>query len=407
MKDRYWRAAHRALQPLVKPDDVVLAPRGGWDPFPCALRAYDTTIEPGDETVLVLHKGHLPAIRKEHLAALTGRWGLIYANEVFVVFARSRPSALEARCGLWWAHLRAVRGYMRSRELKRRASTVYHVHLPKTGGTSLWARLSGAYPSSIYYSDLRVFLANPPRPGEYDVVGAHFSPAPLAGVVEREDLVVGLLREPTRRFLSAVTHCRRLTEDTVTFNPAQLAMREMRLTDFVKTEFGRYEARAQLIEMGRCTALGGEHDDDGKLLARALAFLDRNGTLIAPSEASDELVGRLERRLDRRLPRMAQLNVNGAADYARCAGAEVEEARPAIEALNAGERRLYAEAKARFERGLRAAAFSGAPCRAGPPRRRARRRGMPGRRSCRRPARRPPARGLSKGRGRRGLWRMS
>ena len=85
------------------------------------------------------------------------------------------------------------------------------------------------------------------EPGEYDLVGGHFSPALLDGVVARGDLVVGLLREPTARFLSGVTHCRRLGEDPETFSPSQQAMREMRLIDFVNTEHGRYEACAQLI----------------------------------------------------------------------------------------------------------------------------------------------------------------
>ena len=120
VRDRYWQAVHRALLPILSPADAVLMPRGDWDAFPCAVRHYDAVIEPGEATVLVLHKGRLPGIRKSSLAAIVAEWGCIYANEVFAVFGRSRRSALEARCGLWRRHLRHVHAYLKAREAKRR-----------------------------------------------------------------------------------------------------------------------------------------------------------------------------------------------------------------------------------------------------------------------------------------------
>ena len=360
VRDRYWQAVHRALLPILSPADAVLMPRGDWDAFPCAVRHYDAVIEPGEATVLVLHKGRLPGIRKSSLAAIAAEWGCVYANEVFAVFGRSRRSALEARCGLWRRHLRHVHAYLKAREAKRRESTLYYVHLPKTGGTSFWASLSRAFRSQVYYGDTRTFLANPPKPGEYDLVGVHFSPTLINGVLSRGDEVVGLMREPTARFLSSVAHCRRPTEDPVTFSPSQKAMREMHLSDFLKTEFARYEARAQLIELGRTPDLLAAGPnlpaagmDDQTLLANALGLLDQDRALIAPSESSDQLAALLERRLEVRLPRLRALNVNDPADYARHAD-EFAEARPAIEALNASEGRLYAAARMRFEQTARA-----------------------------------------------------
>jgi len=353
MRDRYWRAVHRALLPILSPADVVLMPRGDWDAFPCAVRHYDAVIEPGEETVLVLHKGRLPGIRKSCLAAIVAEWGCVYANEVFVVFGRSRRSRLEARCGLWRKHLRHVQAYLMSHEAKRRASTLYYVHLPKTGGTSFWACLSRAFRSRVYYGDTRTFLANPPKPGEYDLVGVHFSPTLIHGMLSRGDEIVGLVREPTARFLSGVTHCRRLTEDPATFSPSQKAMRERPLCDFLKTEFGRYEARVQLVELGRAPDPRTGGMDDQTLLANAKDLLDQDRALIAPSEASDQLAALLERRLEVRLPPLTALNANDPADYARHA-AEFAQTRPAIEALNAGERLLYAAARQRFEQASRA-----------------------------------------------------
>ena len=184
-------------------------------------------------------------------------------------------------------------------------------------------------------------------------MGVHFSPTLITGVLSRGDEVVGLMREPTARFLSSVAHCRRPTEDPVTFSPSQKAMREMHLSDFLKTEFARYEARAQLVELGRTPDLPAAGMDDQTLLANALGLLDQDRALIAPSESSDQLAALLERRLEIRLPRLRALNVNDPAGYARHAD-EFAEARPAIEALNASEGRLYAAARMRFEQTARA-----------------------------------------------------
>lgn len=331
----------------------MLAPRGGWAPFPCALRQHDAVIELADASVLVLHKGRLPAIPKARLAEVVADWGCVYANEVFVVFARGRRSGSGLDAARAWLHLRSVHAHLKSRELKRREATVWHVHLPKTGGTSLWSSLSRTFRSSVYYGDVCAFLANPPAPGEYDLVGGHIAPSLLDGLVRPGDLVTGLVREPTARLLSSVVHSRRAGEDKATFTPSQQAMREMRLREFVATDHGRHEAHVQLFGLGwRPDAEGGGEGgcDAAALLDRALDFVGRDETLAAPSEASEALLRRLEQHLGFRLRRSRALNANPPADYARYAE-EFAEARPAIEALNADERRLYAEVQAQFARG--------------------------------------------------------
>jgi hypothetical protein len=54
MKDYLWQAVYDALQPLLTDSDVVLAPRGSWPSFRCALVLYDELIEIQDCTVLIL-----------------------------------------------------------------------------------------------------------------------------------------------------------------------------------------------------------------------------------------------------------------------------------------------------------------------------------------------------------------
>ena len=348
MKDRVWQAVREAVFPVLTRTDVVLAPRADWADFPCPVNYYDARIELQDATVLILQKDRLPGIRKSTLAAIAADWQCIYLNPVFVVFARSRRRYLDARQGWRSIYLGKIDRYLRSRELKERRSTIYYVHVPKTGGTSAWAALSNVFKSSVYYAHVQDLLANPPEPGEYDLVGLHCPPSALDGVLAKGDHVVGLLRHPTDRFISGLLHSRRPHEDAETFSPSQKAMRVMRLAEFVATDFGRYETRLQLITLGTDPRRPLGSYTDHEMLENALAFLERDGTIFAPSHQSGRLMERLSQRLDFRAPRLRHLNASDPADYARCRG-EFQEALPLIESSNAYDRQLYDVACARFE----------------------------------------------------------
>jgi hypothetical protein len=348
MKDQVWQAVRQAVVPVLTRTDIVLAPRGDWAEFPCSVRYYDTQIELQDATVLILQKDRVAAIRKNTLAAIAADWQCIYLNAVFVVFARSSRRFLDARRGWRSIYFGKVDRYLRSRALKERQSTIYYVHVPKTGGTSAWAALSNVFKSSVYYSNVHDLLANPPEPGEYDLVGLHCPPSALDGVLAKGDHVVGMLRHPTDRFVSGLLHSRRPHEDAETFSPSQKAMRVMRLVEFVRTEFGSYETRLQLITLGTDPRRALASYTDREMLDNALAFLERDDTIFAPSHHSGHLMEQLSQRLDFRAPRLRRLNASDPTDYARYRG-EFQEAMPLIESSNAYDRQLYDVVCARFD----------------------------------------------------------
>jgi hypothetical protein len=152
MRDRLWQAVHDALCPLVQASDVVLAPRGDWLAFPCLCLHYEDVIDIGDVTVFVLHKGRMAGIRKEDLRRIAREWQWTFANEVFVVFSRSRKIRRDVRLGLGLIHCWPVMRFLRSASLRKRRGRIVYVHVPKTGGTSMWASLARAFPSHVYYA---------------------------------------------------------------------------------------------------------------------------------------------------------------------------------------------------------------------------------------------------------------
>src|SRR5262249_20172896 len=146
MKDRLWQAVYYAIQPLLNDRDVVLVPRGDWPELPGTTILYDDLIDLQGCTVLVLHKGLLTGLRKAELGRVATQWQWIFANEFFLVFSRARRAAKNLRCNASSAHWRPLVRYLASARLRRRHSKIVYVHVPKTGGTSMWASLTKAFP---------------------------------------------------------------------------------------------------------------------------------------------------------------------------------------------------------------------------------------------------------------------
>lgn len=340
MKDRFWHAVYKALFPLLSETDVVMAPRGDWPPFPCSCTFYDDVIDIADTTVLIMHKGRLADIRKQDLRDITREWQWIFANEVFVVLSRRGKIRRDVRFSLSFIHCWPVIRFLRSASLRKRRSRIFYVHVPKTGGTSMWESLKRRFPSHVYYSSMDAWLNNPPAPDEYDLIGLHFSPTVLSGYLSVDDWTVGMVRHPTERLLSAVVHSRRASEDPETFTPSMRAMREMELIDYLLTEYGRHEARLQLITFGLDDRQAVEAQSDESLLSSALAFAQREKVVLAPSERSRAFSQFLSKRLSFRPKALGRLNANEAAMRTPHLS-EFNRAVEVINSMNAPERQFY------------------------------------------------------------------
>jgi hypothetical protein len=359
MKDRLWQTVYDALQPLLSDRDVIAAPRGDWPAFPGNTILYDDQIELDGCTVLILHKGLLTSLCKGALRVVAREWQWVFANEVFLVFSRARRAGRQIRCSANSIHWRPLVRYLCSTSLRRRHSKIVYVHVPKTGGTSMWASLTKAFPSHVYYPTLRAYLNNPPAPDEYDLIGLHFSPSVLLPSLRRDDWVIGMVRNPAQRLLSAVMHSRRETEDIKTFTPAARAMREMGLVRYLATDFGRVEACLQLIMFGTDHGQSADMLSDCDMLRTARAFVKRDNVILAPSELSAAFVRFVSRRLGFRPGALWRLNANEPGTSA-INPAEAWNAIGLIDAINAHEREFYDFVCRSFDE-LRAASARRAP----------------------------------------------
>jgi hypothetical protein len=340
MKDPLWQAVYNALHPLLNGSDVILAPRGAWPSFPCSSFLYDDFIEIEDATVLILHKGQLTSVAKVDLRRVSDEWQWIFANEVFIVFSRSEKIKTDVRRGSDIVHCKPLIRFLSSASLRKRHSKIVYVHVPKTGGTSMWASLTRAFPSHVFYPSIHAYLSHPPAPEDYDLIGLHFSPTFLLPSLSDDDWVIGMVRHPTQRFLSGVMHSRRRAIDPETFTPSAKAMREAELTEYLATDLGRYEARLQLITFGADLRQSPIVPSDGEMLRSAVAFSRRDNVILAPSERSPAFRGFLANRLAFRPGALGRLNVNEPGtrsahfrEFSRAVGL--------INEINAREREFY------------------------------------------------------------------
>lgn len=346
--DPRWQVPLEAALPFLHPDDRVLLPEGDWPSLPFLTRRFRHVVELGDATAILLPKDRISGLKKTEAAGLLTDWQCLHAAPAVLVMATPRKYAPEARRGTERHYVTPLEEYVNSRALKSSSGTLYFLHLPKTGGTSLWRFLLGAFRSTIYYASAEAFSANPPQAGEYDAVGAHCSFAMIAQHLTPGDTVVSLVRDPTRRFVSAVLFSRRSGADPAEFTPSMRAMRERSVAEFLDGGQARHELLMQLLSLGGARDADPEATAPEALLANALTLLDREDVILAPMEEMARLTTLLTRRFGFPAAPVPVLNVSDPA-AAAIHSAEFEAARSRIEAENCLERLLYDAVRQRFD----------------------------------------------------------
>ncbi len=342
MRDPLWQAAWAAIEPVLRRHDRLLLPRGDWPACACTARFYDHEIRIGRASVLVLHKGRLGGIPKPTLRTVMRRWRFVFANEVLVCFRKPSSFPIRKQPHIDHRHACTLYEHVHSDRLKRIAGTVFFSHIPKAAGTAVWVALSQQVRSSIYYDSFETFRSNPPRRGEYDLVGGHVPLPLLLAHAAPGDRVVGLVREPTARFRSAFLHSRRDTEDPASFTPVMQAMRRAPLDAFLHTHDGQMEVRQQLLMLGFDYQSDYAVHRDAELVATAKRLLDDERCLFLPVDQIDRFVAQVGHMLSIdpsgiRLERLHAGHLDGT-DRSR---AEFDAALPDIAAGNAAERALY------------------------------------------------------------------
>jgi hypothetical protein len=134
-------------------------------------------------------------------------------------------------------------------------------------------------------------------------------------------------------------HSRRPTEDVTTFTASANAMRDMGLTQYMATDFGRHEARLQLVMFGTDYRRSARAPTDGEMLHSARAFTRRANVILAPSELSPSFMEFVAYRLGFRPGTLQRLNAKEPRTSANLA--EIGSAIGLINSINASEREFY------------------------------------------------------------------
>jgi hypothetical protein len=341
MLDPFWKAAWAGVRGILRDGDIIVAPHGDWPSGRFTLRPYRGAIMLDDDaTVLFLHKGQIASIRRPDLADVMLGWQCVFANSVFVCFTRERRLRIDRRI-IRPQHMGRLYRYLHAPRLKRRRSTLFLLHIPKTAGTSLWDALRRHMPSSIYYDSVEAFLHNPPAPGDYDLVGGHIPLRFMAPYVAQGGRIICTLRHPTDRFRAAFLHARRTGEDVGTFTPTMRLLRELPLREALKQPAVIAEIRQQLIMLGQGFR---PYDPDlaGEMFTQATAWMENDRHLFGTVEDLPHLGQVLKRRLGLSKLDLGHLNRSHpqkqAKDYH-----EFEGVRGLVDELNWADRLLHAK----------------------------------------------------------------
>jgi FkbM family methyltransferase len=95
--DEYWAAAASFLGQWIKPDDLVVVPQGFDTPRGIEILSYDDARRTSSAAYIVVHKGLLEGMKRSVVRLIVENMVPIFANEVFVIFAKGDHPAARDR----------------------------------------------------------------------------------------------------------------------------------------------------------------------------------------------------------------------------------------------------------------------------------------------------------------------
>ena len=259
-------------------------------------------------TVCAVHKGYMPIFGPAFLERMLQDWLVVFANEVFVIFAtprvvRNNFSETEG------AHCQPIRNFLNASREKRRKDLIVFIHIPKTAGTSLWSELASHFPSNLYFAKCEHFQNRKINVADFDLIGGHIFYSLVETHIRPTDWIIGVLRNPIDRLCSAINHNKRAGEDQATFGPVMKAMRQQDLLDFLSGPGGETEVRHQLLVMGGRYEDGLSQDDD-TMLRNAMALITRPRSIFCTVGQLHYLPQVLEEKLGIKMAALQKLNAN-------------------------------------------------------------------------------------------------
>jgi hypothetical protein len=229
--DAYWRQAFTALTDNVASGGRALLPAGDWPELDVDAQFYrstDVNIAICGFDAILIHKGMMPSFRQADIALCLREMAVVQANPVFAVFVHKPRNR---RLFLPW-HLLHLKVYADPARYRRREDRRgVFIHIPKTGGTSIWKRLSKSVRSTIYFTSNSTLAAFEGDLDAFQIVGGHIHAETLIEKDYRGPAFF-VLRDPVDRVLSAMAHAMRPDENISAFDDGLNAMRDMDMSAF-------------------------------------------------------------------------------------------------------------------------------------------------------------------------------
>lgn len=271
--DNHWREAYSQLLELIESQyftGMVLAPEKFSNP---KITIYSNDQYAGVYAYILLHKGMLSYLSIETIFSLA-QYEPFYENDVFVLLQKriSAEPAIEKMYG-------DLAGKIWSNS-KRSA----FIHVPKTAGTAVVDTLRDIM-INVKYFDRRYDIGNF---HEYTSIAGHFYLFDLIALKPGFDRIFSVLRDPMDRFLSAIAHTRRPSEDPSTLSASMLAMRYLSIMDFMRTNDASQEVNAFSFYLGWAPDV--DERDLTAIRSRAFKQLNDNSVVLFDQNSTNALI---------------------------------------------------------------------------------------------------------------------
>lgn len=219
---------------------------------------------------------------------------------------------------------------------------LFFMHIPKTGGTSVYHMLSQKFYS---YRLNKKRNKKPHSIRAYECIAGHLPYSKLCKQFpEYHYKVIVFTRDPIDRFISSIKHRKRVQAPQNITNQHGQA-RELSILDYIQTPEGKYKLHLQLFFLAKANGYHGK--DLNQAYQEAKQFIARDNVTLYLTEQMDTSIKLINQQFNTCIPKALKVNTSKQHRHT-VEDKEIDAARDTLHELTSLDYQLYEDCKKVF-----------------------------------------------------------
>mgnify|MGYP006412308425 CR=1 FL=1 len=183
---------------------------------------------------------------------------------------------------------------------------IFFMHIPKTGGTSIYHMLSQKFYS---YRLNKIKTGNKQHSiRAYECIAGHIPYSKLRQQFPGYNYkIIVFTRDPINRFVSSIKHRKRVRAPQNTTNQHGQA-RELSILDYTQTPKGKYKLHLQLLFLAKANGYHGK--DLNQAYQEAKQFIHQDNVTLCLTEQMDTSIKLLNKQFNACIPKVLKVNTS-------------------------------------------------------------------------------------------------